>query len=316
MTMLEIHKQALSGEQTLYHEFLSRYKGAAKCVYGFVEGMEDPSFYRGAIQNYLGQDWIVEMWLVGNKEKVIRLYKTLDWRRFKREKVLFFIDQDLSPFLGETLPKADNVYVTDKYSIENDIVGRHTCDRVLTEVCNLNVVPKNEMSQILDLFDDQLTTFQENMVPVMVQIISWKRCKLRPNLDNIEMKHMFQVKAGKLGVNPTPKGLPNWREYIHNRCGIKLATDPGMDDIEAEFRASDGPRKFIRGKYQLWFMVEFVLSVRNDVSSFSASVQSAPKMHVSLSIPNAIIIIGPRAQIPESLDLFLNRIRPKNIDAN
>lgn len=47
MTMLQIHAAALSGPAPTYHVFLGRYRKAAKCVYGFVEGKDDPSFYRG-----------------------------------------------------------------------------------------------------------------------------------------------------------------------------------------------------------------------------------------------------------------------------
>ncbi len=49
MNMLKVHREALAGEQWLYHEFLGRYSRTAKRIYGFVEGKEDPSYYSGAI---------------------------------------------------------------------------------------------------------------------------------------------------------------------------------------------------------------------------------------------------------------------------
>ena len=130
MSILGVHAEALGSELTVYHEFLTRYKKTAMCVYGFVEGKDDPSFYRGAIEHMLPKEWTVDLWSVGNKDKVIQLYADFDWVRFPKNRVVFFIDRDLSEFLKETLPVQNNVYITDKYSIENDIVSRDTCDRV------------------------------------------------------------------------------------------------------------------------------------------------------------------------------------------
>ena len=47
--MLEMHAAALSSKVASYHEFLSRFSKFKKVVYGFVEGKEDPCFYRGFI---------------------------------------------------------------------------------------------------------------------------------------------------------------------------------------------------------------------------------------------------------------------------
>lgn len=89
MSMLGVHAEALGGELTVYHEFLNRYKKTAMCVYGFVEGKDDPSFYRGAIEHMLPEKWTVALWSVGNKDKVIQLYAAFDWVRFPKKRVVF-----------------------------------------------------------------------------------------------------------------------------------------------------------------------------------------------------------------------------------
>lgn len=313
MSMLGVHAEALGGELTVYHEFLNRYKKTAMCVYGFVEGKDDPSFYRGAIEHMLPEKWTVDLWSVGNKDKVIQLYAAFDWVRFPKNRVVFFVDRDLSEFLKETLPVQNNVYITAKYSIENDIVSRDTCDRVLTEVCNLNLIEKGEKDKILDLFDSQLGIFREEMASVMVWIIYWKQNGARPSLNGILMKRIFKIMTGRVQVMSSPGGFPTLEEYIHNQCNIPYKSDVDITAIEREFKKANGHQKFIRGKYELWFLVEFVLSVYQNISAFSRKITIPPKMNVSLSQSNAITLIAPRARVPSSLKKFLTKTYAKYV---
>ncbi len=75
---------------------------------------------------------------------------------YSKHDIAFFVDRDLSEFLDEPLPQNTNMYITDKYSIENDIVNRGTCERVLTELFNIESIDISEAGKILDLFDEQL----------------------------------------------------------------------------------------------------------------------------------------------------------------
>lgn len=92
MTMLAIHADAISSKITSYHEFLLRYSETAKVVYGFVEGKEDPCFYRGLIESLLPKDWNIELWSAGNKDRVYGIHDAIDWRRFKKSRICFFVD--------------------------------------------------------------------------------------------------------------------------------------------------------------------------------------------------------------------------------
>ncbi len=218
--------------------------------------------------------------------------------------MLFFIDRDLSAFLNERLPKARNLYVTDKYSIENDMVSRDTCDRMLTEVCNLSSLAKKDKDQILDLFDTQLGAFQGRMTPIMAHIILWRRSGKKPSLDNIRMRHLYGFKSGKLVPRPSPKGFSDHIEYIYNQCKLDRSFRD-VADVEKEFGEAEGPTKFVRGKYELWFLIEFVLSICRDIGSLGVSISAPPRMSVSLGMHNALLLVGPRARVPKSLKVFL-----------
>lgn len=307
MTMLEIHQTAIQEITPVFHEFIARYSKRKKTVYGFVEGKDDPSFYRGFIEQNIPQDWSVEIWMAGNKDKVIQLNSDFDWERFPKNRVAFFIDRDLSCFLGEELPYEENVYITDQYSIENDVVNRSTCDRIITEICNLTGLCPDERDGLLELFEEQKNVFLDSIAPVMSWIIYWKRSGEKPCLNDICMKHLFSVHAGKLQHNPNPKGNESFCDYIHSQCNIRYDSNVDISAVEDEFRESDRFKYFGRGKYMLWFLVEFALSVHRDIAELKLSVSKSPKMNISLSQSNGVLLIAPRARIPNSLKSFLER---------
>lgn len=137
MSMIDIHAAALEQVDEAYHEFLLRYSAPNSTVYGFVEGKDDPSFYRSVIDRFLPNDWSVELFVSGNRKKVLDTEAAFDWTRFSRQQVAFFIDRDLVHFLDPSLNYLENVYVSDGYSVENSIVTKEVFLRLLQEVHNV-----------------------------------------------------------------------------------------------------------------------------------------------------------------------------------
>jgi len=305
--MLDIHSDALATRLPAYHEFLARFKNDAKIIYGFVEGEDDPSFYQGLIENMVPDDWEIDLCKVGNRQKVLDLYNAFDWDRFPKKRILFFINRDLSLFLDENLPRKPNLYITDCYSIENTIVTQSTCRRLLLEICNLSTLPGSELQILLDLFKFQLKRFREYLTPIMCWIIHWRRTGRRPSLNDIKMKHLFRFLDGALEIVPNPKGSPTWIDYIHSQCSIDIDSNTDINIIESQFRSNNGLSKFICGKYELWFLVHFALSVYEGITHLSPTITELPHIHTTLNDSNAILLIAPRARIPESLRRFLKK---------
>lgn len=305
MTMLQIHATALSAHIASYHEFLLRYSMAANVVYGFVEGKDDPCFYRGFIDALLPEDWEVELWPAGNRDQVYRVHADMDWQRFPKKRVCFFVDRDLSSLIPESLATDTNIYVTDGYSIENDLAKRGTCRRVLSEVCALGTVDHGELDAVCDLFDIELEKFLVSMIPTMAWILHWRRHGNRASLNDILMKDLFAFTNGVVRANSTPRNKTNIVQYIHDQCGV--LHDPSVDvaPLQAELRKGGGYRHFTRGKYVFWFLIEFCCSVRASAETFFKSCAKIPPMHVTFSASNGMTIIGNRSRIPNSLKTFL-----------
>jgi hypothetical protein len=303
--MLNIHADALKNKIASYHEFLSRYSKLNKVVYGFVEGKEDPCFYRGFIEHKMPEDWDVELWPAGNKNQVYKIHEDIDWRRFPKKRICFFVDRDLSDFIPEKLKSDSNIYVTDNYSIENDLVNRRTCQRVLTEVCGFGEIGHDEMDGIYDLFDKELESFLLSMAPMMAWILSWRRRSKNENLGNIKMSHLFSIEKGVVRCISRPNGKADLVEYVHDRCHLDIDAAVDISSLEVEWKSNDNYRKFTRGKFLLWFLVEFCKSVRSNACKLIKSCTKVPPMHVTLGVSNGMIMIGNRARIPASLNTFL-----------
>ena len=305
MTMIDIHADALSSMSASYHEFLSRYSKFAKVVYGFVEGKEDPCFYRGFIELLLHNDWRVELWPAGNKDRVYEIHRNIDWRRFRKSRVCFFVDRDLSGMIPERLAYDTNIYVTTGYSIENDVVNKATCHRVLSELCGFANADHGDLEIVCKLFEQELDAFLQAMMPVMAWILVWKRSGKRPCLNDILMRDLFSVANGRLQQNATPKGKANVPVYLHEQCNV--IPDPGVDiaPIQEEFKHEGNYTKFTRGKYVFWFLIEFCNTVNRDAAGLFNGMSKSPKMSLSLSFSNGMAVIGPRSRIPTSLRDFL-----------
>jgi hypothetical protein len=303
--MLAIHAAALASKIASYHEFLARYSKTKKVVYGFVEGKEDPCFYRGFIEHQIPDGWEVELWPAGNKDQVYKVYSGMDWSSFPKERVCFFVDRDLSDLIPETLPHDSNIYVTDGYSIENDVVRRGTCRRVLVEICGLAMADHDEIDRACDLFEQQLERFQIEMQLVMAWILVWRRGGKPACLNDIIMKDLFSFSAGILRINATPKSKVNVVDYIHAQCNLVLDSSVDIRAYQAEFQKAGICRKFTRGKYVFWFLVEFCRSVHKNAKTLFKSCTRAPAMNVAMSASNGMTIIGHRARMPNSLRKFL-----------
>jgi hypothetical protein len=307
MEMLEIHQAALASGNIPYHEFLLCYKSGNKIVYGIVEGRQDPCFYRGLIESILPNGWEVRLIKAGSKKKVQRVFVDIDWTRFAKKRVCFFVDRDLSDFLGGEKHFGENLYVTDKYSIDSEIVNPKTFERTLEEVYGVADMTPAESDAIRKLFDENLSSFSEEMCSVMAQIILWRRAGADVCLDNIEPKDFFTFNAGRIELKPAYKAAHSRIQHAANAVKTPQSNANDIGTMEAEFRAKNGASRFIRGKYLLWFFVQMLTEVHKIAPAFCAKHKAPPKAVSNIGVSNAMAIVAPRARCPDSLRQFIEQ---------
>ena len=303
--MLEIHAESRESWIVVYDEFLHQYGKSDSIVYGFVEGKDDPSFYRGIIKNQLPDGWNVKLIKAGNKDKVFKVFDKMDWSEKPKNRICFFVDRDLSVFLEEETRSSDNIYTTDNYSIENDAVNFETFEAVLEDVFGLNKFSLEEIDSIRLLFESNLVAFGEAMAPVMAQIVLWRKAGANVSLGNINPEEFFEFERGQIRLKESYILQGNRVGHAATRVDAPMSKDTEIAEAEAEFRRQQGCKKYIRGKYLLWFFIQCAKEIYKAIPCLCRKYQKPPKIHIELGPSNGMMVIGPRVRCPTSPRSFL-----------
>jgi len=305
--MSEIDELRLEREtkHAIYIQFLAEYNRHKKeFCYGFVEGKDDPSFYRCHINKELPYSHKIRLFPAGNKKSVKDVYSCFDWRRFQKNRIVFFIDRDLSDIVEDNnLIEESNVYLTDNYSIENDIVNRDTFESVLREVLGFAMTDQESIDRVLELFEEQKEIFERLMMHTMANIIYWKRLRLPIcNYRNINIKDVINISNG---VVINLKGELEFREYIYRMSNVLYDRYNPQEVllIHDELEQDSTYKKIIRGKYITTFFILFCNSIYRDCGSLNIERNNIGTL---LGESDMMKVIAPRCRIPQSLKSFIN----------
>lgn len=307
MGYLELLRGEQDSKNVMYIEFLAEYQKNTQgnICYGFVEGKDDPSFYRCLINHHLPQGGKIRLFLAKNKRGVIELYKHFDWRRFNKNRIVFFVDRDLSVFTQEDILVADNVYVTDNYSIENDIINEEVFESVLRECMGFADVSFELMNGLISLFRQQKESFEKSMIVIMSNILHWKKLKLNPaNYSNIKIKDILSVKDGEIVYTKTTAEILDL-VYRQSKVDRRHYHEEKVKKIASDFEQHSHHKKFTRGKYLTTFFVMLCNSIHTDYQTLS--IGAIPKNNTGRTIcdNDLFSIAAPRCRIPESLKVFV-----------
>ena len=301
-SFLAVHEEALTEVDEAYHSFLLLYRSCSKCVYGFCEGKDDPTFYQTLIIIRLPNDWTVKVIPAGGKKKVFRAYHSFDWNRFSKEEICFFVDRDLDDYLGQPAQHEANIYTTDGYSIENSIYDCRLLLDVLSDIYQITLLSSIEEEEIFNVILSNLEVFATAMIPLMAQILLWRRSGARANLSNLNLDNLFKFRDNEIIPNPRDALLSTASKQI----GTALNTPEELMAAEKEIANCSDLRMLIRGKFIAWFMVKQCEGLWVNITVILKRFTSKPKKRVEFGHKNANVIFAPRARIPESLCGFLD----------
>jgi hypothetical protein len=121
MTFLDELKRARISPISVYHQFLLKNHSSPDGVHVFFEGDADFSFYTGFLHRFIPSSKRLFPYRCGSKANVYDTHSKV-MSAPPKGIVLFFVDKDFSDILNENYPAADNIYVTDYYSVENYVV--------------------------------------------------------------------------------------------------------------------------------------------------------------------------------------------------
>jgi Protein of unknown function (DUF4435) len=302
-SMLEIHSQALEEVDEAYHEFLLIYRKDAQCVYGFVEGKDDPIFYRCLIENQLPEGWSIKLMPTENKQNVLRTFQNFRWINFSKKRICFFIDRDFQDFLNIPQQEETNIYITDGYSIENSIMQDRLLSGVLSDVYQITLLNPEEEELIRQITQSNKNNFFEAIMPVMGQILLWRRSGSKANLSNLKLDHIFSFSEAVF-ISKTRDDL---LEIASRQIGCRVYNNNDIAAAEREIRTHANSLMMVRGKYVLWFLVKQCEAIWKAIPNLLPRLQNKPKKRMECGLNNAMILFAPRARIPESLKEFVVR---------
>jgi hypothetical protein len=310
------------------------YQPKSKTVHVFLEGNDDFSFYTNYVTNIiinsLPEDKHYNYYphLCGNKKGVYDLYQLVNPRLKNKSRGLFFVDKDFSEILGEIYPSDENIYVTDYYSIENFLVSEDVLKRVLQEIYHINSLELDDLlakssldkNSILYIFMQELKTFHLLMIPIIAWIICLKRLNIKPNLNNVKLDKIFHLDETQLTIDKiNNSGYLSRFKYLE--AVFNVSTPPGVwlqilnEARKLRIIFDQNPKIYIRGKYELWFLICFLNKLEKRLRDELKVHKKAFSVKTQITNENAIEILGTRVYCPESLNRFLENHRDNIINS-
>ena len=298
-------RQERNGRTVPLQQFLSEYKKDAKICYGFVEGKDDPSYYRRIINNMIDKDCCVRLYPSCGKEIVKYVFEEIHMRKdIPQDRIVYFMDRDLSSIIDDKNLIIDpQVYITDNYSIENDILNSDTLEYVMQDLLGFCTTPMGDIEKVKKLYDEQLLDFETKMLPIMANIIVWKRKKIKPaNYRQLEMKKLFKVKDGSLSQIGTDDDMIK-KLYKDSQADYSKYSKTDADNVIREIQEASLAHQIVRGKYLAVFFIMFCNSVYKEYTNIGISAPTNTGRE--LSERDIMEAIALRARAPQSLINFI-----------
>lgn len=280
-----------------------KYKPHDQKLYLIVEGKDDIAYYTCISVRY--PKFInSEIICANNRANVIRTYDSTDWTVFSQDRVFFFVDRDFSDITGEYTPVAQNVYVTDDYSIENSLFNEQLLFTTLKVFCGLNDLSDEEIEVLSNLYQTARTAHAQAFFPVMSWILCWRMNKVACNLNNLNSGEFFRINQGLFEIKDEYRIDGAVEAIIHTSCGVQhIAQD--ITPFSEEISRHGGIQKYIRGKYVRAFFVKFLNSIVESMPVIFPE-RSKPKTIVTFGQGNILQLLCGYMITPSSLDSFLS----------
>ena len=262
-------RQEREGRTVPLQQFLSEFKKEAKVCYGFVEGKDDPSYYRKPITDKITEDCFVRFYPSNGKKNVKYVFEEIRNRGdIPRDRVVYFMDRDLSSVIDdENLIIDSHVYITDNYSIENDFLNSGTLRAVMQELLGFCSISLADIERVKRLYEEQLLCFENKILPIMANIVIWKRNNIKPaNYRNLKIDKLFEVKNGQLSQIGTDDEMIQ-RLYKDSQADYSKYSKTEADNVIREIQEKSLVHQIVRGKYLADFFIMFCNSVYNEYAN-------------------------------------------------
>ena len=298
MGLVDELRKLKKSNQVTYMNFLKGLNKSKPSVHVFYEGKTDNGFYGSLIRREIPNEVTVKTYVCGNKNEVYKTREKLLVRTYPNDSLIFLVDKDLDDLIPIQRVDSQDIFVTEYYSIENYLVNDNVFSQTCSELYKLDAGTE-QLELITAEFKKACKTYSEAVLVVMAWVLCCRRLQLKPKLNNIKMSDLFSINESLEVLNI--KSNSEMISYLHDKAKVDATIfEQYISDVVDELKAVE-PLNFIRGKYHLWFFVEFLSMAKLTLEKAN---QTNIKMHFNLNHSTALDFLGPRLRNPKKLSEF------------
>jgi hypothetical protein len=292
-------EEARSDIATL-HQFKILYNPKGEEYHFFFEGEEDSLFFMPESRQYINSNQ-TNIYDCGGKKNVVEVRDSIKSDGYDIDKCLFFIDRDFDDFLGTQATVDTHTYITDGYSIENDISTLEGVKIILMDILRISRADPC-FQKIENDLENGFQLFYNEIRPLIAWILAAKNLGCAPNLRNTAgLKNIVTISSAKPKITKTGFSEFKKKVVVNGRLPSMQETLKWRRQLEIK-----SAKLWVRGKYEIWFFQTALLSSINEANLQRKAVGGrAIRIPSSLRDGNIFEILGGRLSSPLSLKTFL-----------
>lgn len=307
MSILQEMIESLQSDSPCYIDFLYRYNPKKKQVFAFYEGEEDSSFYHNILKSVISSDCELEEIVAGCKNNIIKLQREFDWKSYNNKQIIFFVDRDLSYWLGDASEYGENIFVTDGYSVENYVANSKGFEFWLLHFEGFARATKQELNYMISEYETNERLFKEAMMPIMAKAVVAKKHDCSVVLNDFKLTHEKNIKFNMNGGHITFNILEDDR--IAEKWKLDSENNKEIDEQLSRF-SLEKENYSVRGKWYLFFMAEVGEFMRLNSNLFAPSLGRVGKINPTCAVltTQCLSVLAPYFvnDVPIRLREFLN----------
>lgn len=310
-----LREEAESPHAQFHQYVLLISKGQPDDQYFFFEGDDDPIFYGDQAQSFLGER-LYHDFICRGREEVLKAHDLVARDGRAIDRTHFFVDKDHNDIMGGRTNFSASIFQTCFYSFENYLV----CERVLRRfwVERLHLSSSDErLEHTIDTFRVMHLSLMKRMRVLMALVLIGRgiegRASLKLNLNNVCLDKVLRLDFSRRRINWQPNAIQN---FLSASNMIQAAVGPIKNSdirrICRTYLASTDAKHYVRGKFELWFFVKFLMFKTGELAERKSALAlgvARAKPNEAITHTNCVIYLASLCPCPKDLTkYFLERL--------
>ena len=199
-----------STSASAFHEFRLAFGSDKQALHLFVEGHADKMVFTPMVRQQTGK--FICSYVCGGKKQVLAVRDTIRRFHFKGACCAFIVDRDYDDLFMCQAQCDKETYLTDGYSVENEIVNELCVKDVLAHMCEFQI-GEQDLLPYIQSFNRSKSSFFRLIEPLLVWALALRANGVNPNFNNVNLGRVFTLlPSGE--VRRTPGGGQVFRRAI------------------------------------------------------------------------------------------------------